>query len=587
MAKAKKNRKWVTRAIIAFVVIMGLLVFFSNTIMNMTIPKVVGAYASRGNLSYTNSSTGTIEIVNKTDIVGIEGREIDEVLLRDYDWVNEGDIILTLKPAADDETIKSLEEQLEALLKEKEYADRQPVDPTDYTSYYEAITMAEEALKEANATLTAAQNKDTTIADAQAVINSKQPTKVSLEAEVSAASSTLEDINYQISVIDSQIETIDENINIYVLMGTPTPTPVDLSAADDEPVITPDPVDTPTPDDGVDPEEPTPEPTPEPDRSSMDALFAEKEQLLVERAQYESQLSSAQTRLDTASASLATITAEIEEAQAKIDEASELPTVTAAQSAVNSANSNLTAAKRALTNAQINDGIQADQTQDAIDKRDEQIADLEEQIEEIKAKGEIVDIKATSSGMIYGIGSIANGDAMTKDQVVCSIIPDERVCEVTFVFSANVVDNTMWVGMSLTPADGNYWVRGVTITNIKPNPDNPREERLVKCSVDADYAYPGETVTVVADRANSNYDHVISSSAINEDNNGYFVYVIKASSSPLGDKYVVKRVDVSVEATDGSLSAISGEGLDGVQIVTRSEEPLHDGDRVRLEDYSK
>ena len=45
----------------------------------------------------------------------------------------------------------------------------------------------------------------------------------------------------------------------------------------------------------------------------------------------------------------------------------------------------MAAARRALTTAQINDGIAADQTQDAIDKRDEQIADLEEQIEEIKA----------------------------------------------------------------------------------------------------------------------------------------------------------------------------------------------------------
>ena len=37
--------------------------------------------------------------------------------------------------------------------------------------------------------------------------------------------------------------------------------------------------------------------------------------------------------------------------------------------------------------------------------------------------------------------------------------------------------------------------------------------------------------------------------------------------SPFGNRYTVKRVDVSVEATDGSVSAISGEGLDQGMIV--------------------
>jgi hypothetical protein len=54
----------------------------------------------------------------------------------------------------------------------------------------------------------------------------------------------------------------------------------------------------------------------------------------------------------------------------------------------------------------------------------------------------------------------------------------------------------------------------------------------------------------------------------------------------LGDRYVVRRVAVSIQATSGSFIAINGEGLDNVMVVTRSEEPLHNGDRVRLEDYS-
>ena len=98
--------------------------------------------------------------------------------------------------------------------------------------------------------------------------------------------------------------------------------------------------------------------------------------------------------------------------------------------------------------------------------------------------------------------------------------------------------------------------------------------------------YPGESITVTADKGNATYDHVVASSAISEDNSGNFVFVVDQSSGPLGDRYTVRRVSVTVQATSGAFSAISGEGLDGVMVVTRSEEPLHNGDRVRLEDYS-
>ena len=98
--------------------------------------------------------------------------------------------------------------------------------------------------------------------------------------------------------------------------------------------------------------------------------------------------------------------------------------------------------------------------------------------------------------------------------------------------------------------------------------------------------WPGETITVTADKGNATYDHVVPASAVSEDNSGNFVFVVDQSSGPLGDRYVVRRVAVSIQATSGSFIAINGEGLDNVMVVTRSEEPLHNGDRVRLEDYS-
>ena len=67
-----------------------------------------------------------------------------------------------------------------------------------------------------------------------------------------------------------------------------------------------------------------------------------------------------------------------------------------------------------------------------------------------------------------------------------------------------------------------------------------------------------------------------------------FVYVIEQSSTALGDKAIVRRVSVTVEENDGSRAAISGDGISNYSlIVVRSDVPLNNGDRVRLEDYSQ
>ncbi len=592
MASKKKNRKWVMKAIIGFVAILLLLTFFSNTIMNMTIPKVIGAYAVRGNLSYTNSATGVIEVDNKVEVKGIDGREVSEVLLSNYDYVEPGTTVVTLKNAEDSEELKTLRTSLETLEREAEYSDRTP-SHTDYSIYTDAITSAEQTLNDANATLAASQNRDAAIAAANDIINANQPSVVAIEAEVSSASGTLEDLKSQIDAIDAQVAQLETDINVFVVLGTPTPTPVDPAAAASTPsdpaVTESEPAETPSVDERTDTSETaaataTPTPTPAPDRTAIDGLCAQRDDLLNQRMLLESQVSAAEARLADASGRLADVNATIEAAQADIEAAQSLPSVSEAQAGVTTAQNALNTARRNYSDAQVNAGIDADRAQDTIDDRNRQIEETRKKIEDLEASMDVTEIVAPAGGYIFDMSAEA-GTVMDSKTTLFTIIPDEseRQCSVTFTFSAKVAAS-FYVGMRLTC--DSYWINSVEIINIKPNPDNPREERLVKCSVDSS-AYPGESITAIADRANSDYDRVIAASAVNEDNTGNFVYIIESSSGPLGDKYVVKRVDVTVEATDGSMTAISSDQLGDNMIVIRSEKPLHDGDRVRLEDYKK
>lgn len=552
MANFKKNRKWVIRAAVAFVLILGLLTFFSNTIMNATIPKVVVERAYRGNLSYTNSQTGTAKAEGVTEVKGIEGREIASVVLSNYDRVSPGDVILTLKPVTDTTALDTLEEQLLALQREAEYAARQPSTSVDYSVYLQAIVDAEAALAQANSTLSAAMNREATLTAAQGVINANSSTAIAQQAEVDAASASLEAINVEISQNQNQISVLDDRIAVFTTLGTPTPSPADPG------VITPTPV-----------------------AGSIEELCAQRQALVEENEILQANLADAQARLNNAASQLATTNTAIENANATIEAVNSLPSVTSAQAAVNTANSALTAAREAYTNIQITTGITADQAQDSVEDRNENIAELTEQIAELSETMEATEIRATAAGYIYGM-TTAVGDVLVKDQVLLQIIPDNVSCTVSFTFEESVASNFS-IGMELSV--DSYWIDKVVIVSIKPDASDPRNKRTVKCSIEGN-VMPGEQITVVADRANSDYDCVVPSSAVYEDNSGTFIYVVEQTSTVLGNKCIVHRVKVTVEATDGARTAISGENIEGAQIVVRSEKPLHDGDRVRLTDYS-
>lgn len=567
--KTKKGRKWVVTGMVVFLVALALLTFFSNTIMNATIPKVMGIYGNRGNLAYTNSATGIITADQKYEVKGVEGRVVKEVLVYNYQPVSRGDVLLTLEPLTDDTSINELRTQLESLEREAAYADRRPGQVNDYTSYQEAIVMAQESLDEANQTLNDARNRDAIIAENQNVVNQVSSTIPGLQAALDAESATVSDINAQISALETRKAAIENQITTLVTIGVPTPTPL---PADAPPYI-------------YDPAVPTPTPAPQQTTERIGQL---QEEIMAIDAQIEilnEQLNSANDRVNTASANLASAQAQVDEASLNIENAQNLPSVTAAQSAVNSASSALSSARRSLSEAQINDGIAADQSRDEVNARNQQIADLREQIEKAEETANQTEIVATEDGFVFGLSAI-KGDILSKDIVILQIIPYDTTYSVTFKFDAQTAQN-FYEGMEFTV--DSYQADRCIVQGVRPDEDNPRDSRIVKCALEGDWLYPGDTITVTADRGNANYDCVVPSSAVNEDNSGTFVYIIEESSSPLGKKYIVKRVAVSVEESSGAYTAIAPSGNDNLnnyQIVVRSEKPLNDGDRVRLEDFN-
>lgn len=551
MAKGSARRAKVIKAMIAFVLILALLTFFSNTIMNLTIPKVLGAYASRGNLSYSNSARGNITVDNQTEVKGLDGRVVEEVLVSNYDSVQKGDKILTLKSVEESEDLQAKKTRLKELEREKKYEARQPKDTTDYGMYQDAINTAKNALSDAKAMQKKVKNKASTVKKNNKIISDQSKKAVSYEATVNAAAQTVESLKIQIEAIDAQIAPLKSQIDVYVALGTPTPSPEELETG----------------------------------TSDIVKLTKKINELKAKKKDIQKQLTSAQERLDDASAKLSDCQTKIAKAQSSNESLSMLPSAKAAQNTVNQAQKSLNAANKAYKDAKIQAGITADKLKDTVNDRNEEIKKLKDDIAKLEEAAKITAITAPATGFIYNI-TVGEGDTLSAKDTITYILPEtNRVCSVSFSFAASATQN-LSVGMPLEVTSG--FVEGCIVKSIKPDPDDPRGKRIVKCAVQGPDSWPGEEITVNAGKGNDNYNCVVPASAVNKDGGGEFVYMIVGSSTPLGDKYTVKRVDVTVEATDGVSSAIKGEGLDkyDVMIVIRSEKPLENGQRVRLEDYA-
>lgn len=553
MAKGSARRARVIKAMIAFVALLAVLTFFSNTIMNMTIPKVMGSYASRGNLSYSNGSRGEIVVDNQTEIKGLEGRVVDEIKVTSYDTVKKGDTILTLKPIEDDETLVSKKDTLKTLERQKAYEARQPKQSTDFSAYTDTINSAKTTLSEAKDTLKKVQNKKNVVNSNQKIIDEESVNEVSLQAAVDAAAKTVEDLKTQIDKVETEKAPLDAQITVYKETNTPDPTEDELL-----------------------------------NNSTPYAILVNKvKEKEEEIKKLQELLAPAEARMKEAAADLAECQGKIEKAESEIASLDTLPSEGAAKNAVNSAQTQLNSANKAYSDAKATASVESDKAKDEAKDRDEQIEKLKADIAKLEEAAKITEIKAPAAGFVYNL-SVAAGDSLTAKTVVGYILPEEhRECSVTFNFDTKVAQN-IWAGQQLEITSG--FAQSCTVISKKPDPDNPRGKMLVKCHIDGEDSWPGEEITVNAGRGNDNYKCVVPSSAVNEDNGGQFVYAIIGSSTPLGDKYTVKRIDVTVEATDGAFSAItSAKGeLDkyDVMIVIRSEKPLEDGQRVRLEDYT-
>jgi len=208
------------------------------------------------------------------------------------------------------------------------------------------------------------------------------------------------------------------------------------------------------------------------------------------------------------------------------------------------------------------------------------IAEKKQELEELREKSTGSTIVAPVEGTIISIDKIAGE----------STVPEEAVATI------QVAGKGMTLKFSVTNAQAakvnvgdkaelqNAWYYDdvmVTLNKIKPDPDDPGKKKLLEFTVEGSVSN-GESLSLSVGERSAEYEHVVPNSAIREDNNGKFIFIIEEKSTPFGNRYKAKRVDVEVLASDEVNTAVSAE-LQGYEyVITTSNQPVEAGDQVRL-----
>ena len=551
--KAFPNRKWVIKAGIAFLVVMGILTFFSNTIMNYSLPKVTVVYSSGGSMTTAIKGTGTIEAITQAKVTAQGARKVDLVNFGVNEDVKEGDIIATYAPATDEEKaeLKTAQEALDALIKQQTTDDLQtPV--YDYSMDARSISDAQETLDKANTTLTSAQGKD-------AAVNAAQ-------ADITAAQSKIDTINNDLLNLDSQ------RVAQAQTAGTARTDLINAEKdlADAKKTLADVPVDT---DNKV-------------EAAAADLALTKVNQMQTIYDQTAAPLTATEQSIKDKNASLKTATDSLSTAQTALAAAQALPSVTEAAEAVKMAQRSVDDLKKALSDKKKADGVQQQIAAMSDEDKAKALKDAQKKVDDLTALSEQTTIAAPKAGRISSV--VASGTETVKGDILVMIDVIDEGFKVSISVTTEQVSQ-MQIGMSARIDGWGGSNEDAVVVSIKPDKVDPRNKKTVIFKLnDPNNNYwfsTGTSITLSLNNRSKDYQCIVPLSAIHEESGETFVYSIKTKSSPLGERYIAVKVPVTILAKDDTNAAIdpSALGQYGSSVITETnDKSFKSGDQVRL-----
>lgn len=122
------------------------------------------------------------------------------------------------------------------------------------------------------------------------------------------------------------------------------------------------------------------------------------------------------------------------------------------------------------------------------------------------------------------------------------------------------------------------------VNQVKDNQQQIGVKKDVIIDIPPDGLIGGEIGTADIKKNIGSYNALVSNSAVGQDNDGYFVYVLKEKDGPLGNEFYVEKVSISIGDSDNTKTAVLSGITAADKVVSNSDKPLSDGSPVMLAD---
>ena len=535
MKEEKAKRKDIIKNIaIVFLAILAALTFFSNSIMNYSLPEVATVYIQPGNITSKLRGSGVIEASDPYSVVAQESRTIRSVAVKVGDDVSKDDIIYHLEETESTE-LREAEAELVAMelnFMQKLFSGEirsnviNKVDAGEFGSYDDFKNRLTTILNNE----TAVENQ---VEALQKNVEEKQRRLVSLGVESGGQVALKDELLLNVEKASAYVLTVLSNILIHYQ---------EVALDSEASALT---------------EART--------KAILKSLYAAGE---ISKEQYE-----------------ASFQAYDEVFFYYNDSVNKL------KDAVKIAEDNLIIAIQALNEAEDSFGRVTDNRGNIVSDIEaelnfnnlvNQIDAKKEEIAKLKEKSTGAAIIAPVSGTIVSLSYVA-GESTQLDNTAAVIQVAGKGFTVSFSVS-NEQASRVKIGDLGEVVSGFWWYNdlAIVLTGIRPDATNPGQFKELIFSVSGTDIQAGQQLSISVGSRSAQYDLTVPNSAIREDSNSKFILIIEERKTPMSNRYYATRVDVEVLAEDDTSSAIIAPVSSYEYVITTATKPVSPGQQVRL-----
>lgn len=556
--KSSKRREWVKTAAIVFLSVLLVLTFFSNTIMNYSLPEVATQYVESGTITAKIRGTGTVEsgdpysvkLKNSEDKVATGGYEVESIEVKRGDEVMKGDVLCHLA-AEGNKAAKDKREELDKILLQLEIdvvngvysnsvlSHAQSGNYTSMSAYQSQIAakdseinILKNELQEAKDALEAVRDS----AGGTVNANSEKKKLETAQAAYDEVNDVVEAAKAKIAEKNNQIEKNQEKIdNNQLIVNDKGEQVPEVSEVEKD----------------------TARKNNETLKKEVADLEAEIKPLVEEKlpplkkaldkAQkaYDNKINSSGDKKDEISA----WTKEVDARQERLDDVEDAK------------------AK-----------IQKDFAKEL--ELEDQLSKLREDIAKLEGEAVNGEVTAPISGTIIAI-YVKSGEETPANNLLFEIQPAGKGYTMEMTVTNEQAKRLSVGDVADLVNSWRYNDVSVVLSSIKPSPTNPSQDKLLTFDVEGD-VMEGQSLNISVGQKSAQYDLTVPNSAIREDNNGKFILTVETKSTPLSNRYIATRVDVEVLASDDNRSAISAPLYGYEYVITTSTAPVEAGKYIRL-----